>query len=128
MLFLCLMGFKIYVYWMFNFYGFLVEFDVVDYFCLWSDVDFCFDEFKIYLCLLIEMVELMVYYNDGCWWIYGYDEFIDLFVDCMIYILFYCCLMWVICDILGMDIVVGNKVMNLWQVVEKVFVDCGLCS
>lgn len=112
-------GFKIHAHWMPNLYGSSPQSDLADYDRLFGDRDFKPDELKIYPCSLIESAELMQQYQAGEWQPYGHDELLDLLVECFKRTPEYCRLTRVIRDIPGTDIVVGNKVTNFRQLVER---------
>jgi elongator complex protein 3 len=111
-------GFKIHAHWMPNLYGSSPEADSADYALMFADPDFRPDELKIYPCSLIASAELMQRYLDGSWQPYTHAELVALLVECFRHTPEYCRLTRVIRDIPGTDIVVGNKVTNLRQVVE----------
>lgn len=111
-------GFKIHAHWMPNLYGATPESDRADYQRLFSDPDFCPDELKIYPCSLIESAELMRHYQSGAWQPYSTETLIALLADCLRSTPEYCRLTRIIRDIPSTDIVVGNKLTNLRELVE----------
>jgi elongator complex protein 3 len=111
-------GFKIHAHWMPNLYGATPESDRADYRRLFSDPDFCPDELKIYPCSLIESAELMHHYQSGAWQPYSTETLIELLADCLRATPEYCRLTRIIRDIPSTDIVVGNKLTNLRELVE----------
>ncbi len=111
-------GFKIHAHWMPNLYGSSPEADIADYQLMFADPDFRPDELKIYPCSLIASAELMQRYRDGSWQPYTRDELVHVLSECFRHTPEYCRLTRVIRDIPGTDIVVGNKVTNMRQVVE----------
>ena len=111
-------GFKIHAHWMPNLYGATPESDRADYQRLFSDPDFCPDELKIYPCSLIESAELMRHYQSGAWQPYSTETLIALLADCLRATPEYCRLTRIIRDIPSTDIVVGNKLTNLRELVE----------
>src|SRR5258708_2733243 len=111
-------GFKIHAHWMPNLYGSSPEADIDDYRLMFYDPDFCPDELKIYPCSLIASAELMQRYQDGSWQPYTHDQLLHVLVEAFRLTPEYCRLTRVIRDIPGTDIVVGNKITNLRQVVE----------
>jgi elongator complex protein 3 len=111
-------GFKIHAHWMPNLYGATPESDRADYQRLFSDPDFCPDELKIYPCSLIESAELMRHYQSGAWQPYSTETLIALLTDCLRATPEYCRLTRIIRDIPSTDIVVGNKLTNLRELVE----------
>jgi elongator complex protein 3 len=111
-------GFKIHAHWMPNLYGSSPEADIADYRRLFDDPDFRPDELKIYPCSLIESAELMDRYRAGEWRPYTHDELVGVLAACFRHTPEYCRLTRVIRDIPGTDIVTGNKLTNLRQLVE----------
>jgi elongator complex protein 3 len=73
---------------------------------------------KIYPCSLIDSAELMQRYQDGSWQPYSHEELMQVLVACFRLTPEYVRLTRVIRDIPGTDIVVGNKLTNLRQLVE----------
>ena len=112
-------GFKLHGHWMPNLLGSSPESDRTDYVRLWSDPEIRPDELKIYPCSLIETAELMKWYRSGDWRPYETDELADLLADCLATTPEYCRLTRVIRDIPGDEIVDGNQVTNLREVVER---------
>ncbi len=111
-------GFKIHAHWMPNLYGSSPDADIADYERLFSDPDFCPDELKIYPCSLIASAELMQRYADGSWQPYTREQLVYVLAACLRYTPEYCRLTRIIRDIPGTDIVAGNRVTNLREVVE----------
>ncbi len=118
-------GFKIHAHWMPNLFGSSPVHDIADYRKLFTDPDFCPDELKIYPCSLIASAELMQHYQDGSWHPYTHGELLHVLVECFRVTPDYCRLTRVIRDIPSTDIVVGNKVTNLREVVEKKLAEQG---
>jgi elongator complex protein 3 len=118
-------GFKIHAHWMPNLYGSSVEADCADFHRLFDDPNFCPDELKIYPCSLIASAELMQHYQVGTWQPYTHDELLTVLVEAFRTTPEYCRLTRVIRDIPGTDIVVGNKVTNMREVVEKALAKSG---
>jgi elongator complex protein 3 len=118
-------GFKIHAHWMPNLYGSSIEADCADFHRLFDDPDFCPDELKIYPCSLIASAELMQHYQAGTWQPYTYDELLTVLGEVFRTTPEYCRLTRVIRDIPGTDIVVGNKVTNMREVVEKSLAQSG---
>lgn len=112
-------GFKIHAHWMPNLYGSSPALDLEDYDRMFSDPDFCPDELKVYPCSLIESAELMQYYQRGDWQPYTHEELVDVLVGVFDRTPEYCRLTRVIRDIPSTDIVVGNKLTNLREMVDK---------
>lgn len=112
-------GFKLHGHWMPNLLAASPDSDRRDYLRLWSDPAIRPDELKIYPCSLIETAELMKWYRAGEWRPYGTDELAELLADCLAATPEYCRLTRVIRDIPGDEIVDGNQVTNLREVVER---------
>jgi elongator complex protein 3 len=121
-------GFKLHVHWMPNLYGSSPERDVEDFEALFLDPDFRPDELKIYPCSLLESAELVRYYDDGRWRPYTEEELTELLVECFQRVPRYCRVTRVIRDIPGDEILVGNRVTNLRQRVERELEHRGLVS
>jgi elongator complex protein 3 (tRNA carboxymethyluridine synthase) len=111
-------GFKLHAHWMPNLHGSRPAEDLADFHRLFDDPEVRPDELKIYPCSLIASAELMAYHEDGRWRPYDEDELTGLLEHCLLATPEYCRLTRVIRDIPGTDIVAGNKVTNLRQVVE----------
>jgi elongator complex protein 3 len=111
-------GFKIHAHWMPNLYGATVSSDIEDYHLLFDDPDFRPDELKIYPCSLIQSAELMARYQAGEWQPYSHADLLTVLTACFRSTPEYVRLTRVIRDIPGTDIVVGNKLTNLRQLVE----------
>jgi elongator complex protein 3 len=111
-------GFKIHAHWMPNLYGATPESDRADYQRLFGDPDFRPDELKIYPCSLIESAELMQHYQRGAWQPYSTETLVALLADCLRATPEYCRLTRIIRDIPSTDIVAGNKLTNLRELVE----------
>ncbi len=114
-----LAGFKIHAHWMPNLLGSSPELDIEDFGRLFDDADFRPDELKIYPCSLVESAELMAYYERGEWLPYSQSELTEVLTECLKRTPEYCRVTRVIRDIPGTDIVTGNKVTNLREVVEN---------
>lgn len=112
-------GFKVHAHWMPNLYGSSPKADIEDYRRMFDDPDFCPDELKVYPCSLIESAELMQYYERGDWRPYTHEELLDVLVTAFESTPEYCRLTRVIRDIPSTDIVVGNKLTNFRQVVDR---------
>jgi len=111
-------GFKIHAHWMPNLFGATCEGDRQDFRRLFAEAPYRPDELKIYPCSFIETSELMQVYEAGQWVPYGHEELVDLLADCLAHTPEYCRLTRVVRDIPSTDIVDGNKVTNLREVVE----------
>ena len=112
-------GFKIHAHWMPNLYGSSPERDRRDFLRLFNDRDFRPDELKIYPCSLIESAELMEQYESGDWRPYTHDELLEVLESCLVATPAYCRVTRMIRDIPGTDIVVGNRLTNFRELVEK---------
>lgn len=112
-------GFKIHAHWMPNLYGSDPKKDREDFARIFDDPDFRPDELKIYPCSLIETAELMQRYESGEYRPYEHEELVELLVDCMLRVPAYCRTTRVIRDIPSHDIVAGNKLSNLRELVER---------
>lgn len=112
-------GFKIHVHWMPNLYGSNPEMDKKDFVKLFKNPKFRPDELKIYPCSLIESAELFDYYKKGLWQPYTNEQLIDVLSFCLSHVPNYCRVTRVIRDISSEDIVVGNKLTNMRQIVEE---------
>jgi elongator complex protein 3 len=112
-------GFKIHAHWMPNLYGSDPEHDIADFATLFKDPDFRPDELKIYPCSLLPSAELMRFYEQGQWRPYSAAELTHVLAECLLQVPPYCRVTRVVRDIPGDDILVGNKVTNLREVVER---------
>ncbi len=112
-------GFKLHAHWMPNLHGSSPEADVVDFDRLFADPDFRPDELKVYPCSLIESAELMGPYRRGEWRPYSEEELVGVLESCLPRVPPWCRVTRVIRDIPGDDILTGNKITNLREVVEK---------
>jgi len=121
-------GFKIHAHWMPNLLGSDPARDREDFARLWDDADFRPDELKIYPCSLIESAELMRFHQDGRWQPYATETLVELLADCLVSVPPYCRITRMIRDIPGDEIIVGNKVTNLRQVVEQTVAARGAVS
>lgn len=112
-------GFKIHAHWMPNLYGSSPQADIEDYQRLFNDPDFCPDELKVYPCSLIESAELMQVYQQGQWQPYTHEELLEVLVAVFQLTPEYCRLTRVVRDIPSTDIVVGNKLTNFREIVDR---------
>lgn len=112
-------GFKLHAHWMPNLLGATPELDAEDFRRLFAEPDFRPDELKVYPCSLIESAELMRFYESGEWRPYDDGELVGLLEECLLEVPEYCRVTRMIRDIPGDDILVGNKVTNLREVVER---------
>ncbi len=113
-----LFGFKIHVHFMANLYGATPETDKRDYAQLVSDKAFLPDEVKLYPCALVGGTGLVAHFNDGSWRPYTEDELLDVLVTDVLATPPYTRISRMIRDISAHDILVGNKKVNLRQLVE----------
>lgn len=121
-------GFKLHAHWMPNLLGATPELDAEDFRRLFSEADFRPDELKVYPCSLIESAELMQSYESGAWRPYEDAELVPLLESCLLEVPEYCRVTRMIRDIPGDDILVGNKITNLREVVERNLAARGLRS
>lgn len=112
-------GFKIHAHWMPNLYGSDPQKDILDYKKIFADPHFMPDEIKIYPCSLIASAELMQYYKKGLWKPYTLEELSTVLKACYKLTPTYCRITRMIRDIGSHDIVTGNKITNLRELVEK---------
>ncbi len=112
-------GFKIHAHWMPNLLGSTPDADLEDFDRLFADPDFRPDELKIYPCSLIDGTELAREYESGAWRPYAEEELLRVLGDGLVRVPPYCRVTRVIRDIPGDEIVAGNKVTNLREVVER---------
>jgi elongator complex protein 3 len=121
-------GFKLHAHWMPNLLGATPESDAEDFRKLFAEEDFRPDELKVYPCSLIESAELMRHFESGDWRPYGEEELVSLLELCLLEVPEYCRVTRMIRDIPGDEILVGNKVTNLREVVERRLAARGLAS
>ncbi len=114
-------GFKIHAHIMPNLYGSTPEKDIESFEKLFKEKSFRPDELKIYPCSLIASAELMQIYENGLWEPYSFSELQRILSHHILFTPRYCRLTRIIRDIPSTDIVVGNKLTNFRQVVEKDF-------
>ncbi len=112
-------GFKIHAHWMPNLYGSNVENDIEDYKKVFEDKNFRPDELKIYPCSLLDSAELFQYYKKGLWKPYVFEDLKKVLIFVLSNTPQYCRLTRVIRDIPSDDIVEGNKITNLREIIEK---------
>lgn len=111
-------GFKIQAHWMANLYGATPASDMADFKKLFSQKWYRPDELKIYPTSLIETAELMNYYRDGRWRPYTQKELMKVMVAVLPQVPQYCRVSRMIRDFSSKDIVTGNKMTNMRQLVE----------
>ncbi len=112
-------GFKIHAHWMANLYGSTPKEDIKDYQKMFSNSHLKPDELKIYPCSLVETAKLVDYYKDGLWKPYSSEELKFVLESILPITPEYCRLTRIIRDIPGTEILVGNKVTNLRQIIEQ---------
>jgi len=112
-------GFKIQAHWMVNLYGSNPEKDKKNYLKIFENNRFKPDELKIYPCSLLADTELLDLYQQGKWQPYNHQQLVDILKFCLINTPRYCRLNRVIRDIPSPEIIAGNKLTNLRQVVEE---------
>ncbi len=112
-------GFKIQAHWMVNLYGSNPEMDKENYLKIFSDHRFKPDELKIYPCSLLADTELFTLHQQGKWRPYNHQKLVDILKFCLTNTPRYCRLNRVIRDIPSPEIIAGNKLTNLRQVVEE---------
>ena len=113
-----LAGFKIHAHWMPNLYGSTPKRDISDYKRLWKK-DLQPDELKIYPTSVIENTKLNTLYEKGLHKPYSNEELIYVFKNILPLTPRYCRLTRIIRDIPSNEIVAGNKVTNLRQILEE---------
>lgn len=121
-------GFKIHAHIMVNLRGATPQADRADYAAFVTSPDFAPDEVKLYPCALIDGTELMRAYREGRWSPYAADDLVDLLVDDVMATPQHVRVSRMIRDIPSGDIVAGNKVTNLRQLVEARIAQRGLAS
>jgi len=114
-----MLGFKIQAHWMPNLLGSCPKGDTKEYTQLFTDENFKPDEIKIYPCSLISQTMLEKYYQKGLWKPYNTKDLIRLIKHCLLVTPRYCRISRIIRDISSTDILVGNRMSNLRQVVEN---------
>lgn len=113
-----LFGFKIHAHFMANLYGANPQDDALDYAHFVSNEAYRPDEIKMYPCALIQGTQLVDYYEQGLWQPYTEEELIDLLVRNVVATPPFVRISRMIRDFSAHDIVVGNKKVNLRQLVE----------
>ncbi len=114
-----LAGFKIHAHWMANLYGSSVKKDIKNYKKIFEDENFKPDELKVYPCSLLEFTELYKIYLQGLWKPYSTTELKKVLIFILSNTPEYCRLSRIIRDIPSDDIITGNKITNLREIVEK---------
>ncbi len=114
-----LFGFKIHVHFMANLYGANPEGDKRDYERLVAQPDYLPDEVKIYPCALVASASLRARHQSGSWRPYSEEELLDVLTADLAVTPPYTRVSRMIRDISAHDIMVGNKKINLRQLVER---------
>lgn len=114
-----LFGFKSHVHYMINLYGATPQTDIEDFQALTHNSAFLPDELKLYPCALVDHTPLMACYEANTWRPYTEEELVDVLSTCLLMTPPYLRISRMIRDISAHDIVVGNKKVNLRQLVEK---------
>ncbi len=112
-------GFKIHAHLMANLYGASPDDDKRDYNLLVHDERFLPDEIKLYPCALVDGTGLVRHHQNGTWRPYTYEQLVDVLCSCMYDTPDYVRISRMIRDISAQDILVGNKLTNLRQMVEQ---------
>ncbi|MEF9841948.1 MAG: tRNA uridine(34) 5-carboxymethylaminomethyl modification radical SAM/GNAT enzyme Elp3 [Raoultibacter sp.] len=112
-------GFKIHAHFMVNLYGATCEADKQDYRRFVTEASYLPDEVKLYPCALVDGTKLCSHYADHTWAPYTEEELIDVLSADMLVTPPFTRVSRMIRDISAQDIVVGNKKVNLRQLVEK---------
>lgn len=114
-----LFGFKTHAHFMVNLLGADPAFDKEDYLRLMRDPALVPDEVKLYPCALVAGTGLVAHFEDGSWRPYTEDELMDVLASDLMATPAYCRVSRMIRDIPANDILVGNKKINLRQMVEE---------
>lgn len=112
-------GFKIHAHFMVNLYKQTPEGDKKDYLEFVTNSDYLPDEVKLYPCSLVDGTLLVEKYRGGEWKPYSYDELMSVLVEDTVNTPRYCRISRMIRDISAHDIMAGNKLGNLRQLVEN---------
>ncbi len=112
-------GFKIHAHIMPNLYGSNPQKDYDSFRKLFLEEDFKPDELKIYPTSLIKYTKLYDLYNKGKYKSYDLKTLINLLIKFITQTPEYCRLSRIIRDIPSQEIVTGNKLTNLRQIVEE---------
>ena len=114
-----LFGFKTHAHFMVNLLGAAPDGDKADYLRLMDDPALAPDEVKLYPCALVDGTGLVARFHDGSWRPYTEDELTDVLASDLLATPAYCRVSRMIRDIPANDILVGNKKINLRQMVER---------
>ncbi len=112
-------GFKVQAHWMPNLVGATPDTDTLDATQLFADERVRPDELKIYPCVLLEGTELQTLAARGAWKPYEHDTLTDVLANAVAHVPEYCRITRVVRDIPSTEIVAGNRVGNLRQLVAK---------
>lgn len=113
-----LFGFKTHAHFMANLYGATPEDDVRGYERLMNDERFRPDEVKMYPCALIGSAALMESYENGSWRPYTERQLVDVLARNVLATPPWTRISRMIRDFSSVDVVDGNKKVNLREVVE----------
>ena len=114
-----LFGFKIHAHFMANLYGATPDADKRDYRRLVEGPAYQPDEVKLYPCALVAGTGLCALYDAGAWQPYTEAELIDVLAADVAATPSYVRISRMIRDISAHDILVGNKKVNLRQLVDE---------
>lgn len=111
-------AFKVQAHWMANLHGSTPEDDLEDFGRLFDDPGLRPDELKIYPTSLVASARLGDHYRSGRWRPYDRKELVELLCECLVRVPPYCRISRVIRDIPGNDIVAGERVNGLRDLLE----------
>lgn len=114
-----LFGFKTHAHFMVNLLGATPDGDKQDYLRLMEDPALAPDEVKLYPCALVDGTGLVARFRDESWRPYDEGELMDVLASDLLATPAYCRVSRMIRDIPANDILVGNKKINLRQMVEQ---------
>ena len=114
-----LFGFKTHAHFMVNLLGATPDGDKEDYLRLMGDPALVPDEVKLYPCALVDGTGLVARFRDESWRPYDEGELMDVLASDLLATPAYCRVSRMIRDIPANDILVGNKKINLRQMVEQ---------
>ncbi|MGI6217111.1 MAG: elongator complex protein 3 [Coriobacteriales bacterium] len=121
-------GFKIHAHFMVNLVGADPDSDKKDYSNFVTSPGFSPDEVKLYPCSLTPGTDLVDLYKSGEWKPYSREELIDVLVSDIMSTPDFIRVSRMIRDIPSVDIIDGNKMTNLRQLVERKIRELGLSS
>lgn len=113
-----LCGFKTHAHFMVNLLGATPASDKADYLNFVSDPALAPDEVKLYPCALVAGTDLETRFEQGVWRPYTEAELMDVLASDLLATPEYCRVSRMIRDIPANNILVGNKKINLRQMVE----------